>query len=272
MAEDLKYIIYKTVTETNRKMTPGDVEKAVAEAAGVDRRKVRLAIRDLVGLRKLTYTYVYGTSFVERSFDRPVRLSKRIVIKPPKLAYQPRPGEIVVSIAQGAAFGNGAHPSTCLALRALDDAFSENRCAQLQTPLKGLDIGTGTGILAIALAKLGVQTVLGIDIDPCAVSEAAHNVSLNQVFEQVEISNTPLEDLTSQFSIIVANIAHPTLSRKAPFLSARTEANGMLILSGFKEYASKDVRESYTNQGLTFVREELDREWTCVVLRKPEQP
>ena len=91
MIEDLKHIIYKTVLEANRKMPPGDVEKVVAYTAGVDRKRVKLAIRDLVGQGKLSYTYVHGHSFLERSFERPVRLSRRIVIKPPPNTIPTRP-------------------------------------------------------------------------------------------------------------------------------------------------------------------------------------
>jgi ribosomal protein L11 methyltransferase len=269
MIQDLKHIIYKTIIEANRKMTPGDVEKAVA-STGVDRKRVRLAIKDLVGRGELSYTYVYGTSFLERSFDRPVRLSKRILIKPPQTPYQPRPGEVVVDIATGAAFGNGAHPTTCLVLRALDHVFSGNLHAERQAPLNGLDVGTGTGILAIALAKLGVQDVVGIDIDPCAVSEAAHNVSLNGLSKKVSITDTPLEKLTAQYAIIVANIALPTLKRMAPLLSGRTEKDGLLVLSGFLESASKNLGETYAEHGLRLVREETERRWACMALRKSE--
>ena len=283
-------------------MTPGEVEKAVAKAGGVDRKTVRLAIKDLVSLGELTYTYLYGASFLEKSFDRPVRVSKRIVIKPPDKAYQPQAGEVVVNIAGGAAFGSGAHPSTRLALRPLDDTLASVHPEMHQTPshwmgegwgggeggpvsgralpndpclksgsaLTALDVGTGTGILAIALAKLGVQKVVGIDIDPCAVSEATHNVSLNGLAEQVTITNTRLEELTTCFSVIVANLTYPTLMRLSPLLSKKMEQDGLLILSGFISMPwSKDLGEAYTEHGLRLIQEETEREWVCLVLRKP---
>lgn len=267
MIEDLEHIIYKTIIEANRKMTPGDVEKAIANT-GVDKKRVRLAIKDLVGRGELSYTYVYGTSFLERSFDRPVRLSKRILIKPPQTPYQPRPGEVVVDIAGGAAFGNGAHPTTCLVLRALDHLFGGNLYADRRTLLNGLDVGTGTGILAIALAKLGVQDVVGIDIDPCAVSEATHNVLLNGLSKIVAITDTPLEMLTAQYAIIVANIALPTLKSMAPLLSKRTEKNGLLILSGFLESEFENLGEAYAEHGFTLMREETERGWGCITFQK----
>ena len=154
----------------------------------------------------------------------------------------------------GTAFGNGAHPTTCLVLRALDHFFSNTRYLECHGPLRGLDVGTGTGILAIALAKLGIQEVVGIDTDPCAVSEATYNVLINGLAEQVSISNTALEELVSHFSLIVANLAYPTLKRIAPSLSAGTEENGFLILSGFLESACKNLSKTYAEQGFRLVR------------------
>ena len=272
MMENVKQAVRNMVIDSEKKMTPGEVEKAVARAGGVDRKTVRLAIKDLVGLGELTYTYLYGTSFLEKSFDRPVRVSKRIVIKPPDKAYQPQPGEVVVNIAAGAAFGNGTHPTTCLALRALDFVLGDSHYLKRRTPLTGLDVGTGTGILAIALARLGVQKVIATDIDPCAVSEATHNISLNGLAEQVTIMNTPLEELAIYFSVIVANLAYPTLTRLSAVLSEKMEQGDVLILSGFKEPASKDLGKAYADHGLRLMREETEREWVCLVLRKPGQP
>ncbi|MBN1841034.1 MAG: 50S ribosomal protein L11 methyltransferase [Deltaproteobacteria bacterium] len=268
MIQNLKQIIYNTVIEANRKMTPGEVEKAVAGISGIDRKTVRLAIKDLVGLGELSYTYLYGTSFLEKSFDRPVRISKRIVIKPPGKAYRPQPEEVVIDLAAGAAFGNGAHPTTCLALQALDFALGDKIESQRKPSVTGLDVGTGTGVLAIALAKLGVQEVIGIDIDACAISEATQNVCLNNLAARVAISNAPLEDLKTCFSVVVANLAYPTLRRLSSLLSEKMEQNGVLVLSGFKEPASKDLGKTYAEQGLRLIREETDREWVCLVLRK----
>lgn len=272
MMEKVKQAVRNKVVDSKEKMSPGDVEKAVSSASGADRKIVKLAIKDLVSLGELRYTYLYGTSFLEKSFDRPVRLSQRIVIKPPGKAYQPKPGEVVVNIAVGAAFGNGAHPSTCLAMRALDSVLGDNRYTGRKAPSKGLDVGTGTGILAIALAKFGVKKVIATDIDPCAVSEATRNVSLNGLADQVTVTNSPLEELAICFSVIVANLAYPTLTRLSPLLSKKMEQDGILVLSGFKETASKDLGRTYTEQGLRLIQKKTDREWVCLVLRKSGQP
>lgn len=249
-------------------MTPGDVEKAVTRSAGVDKKRVRLAIRDLVGLGELSYTYVYGTSFLGRSFEKPLQISKRIVIKPPQTSYETRPGEVVVNIAGGAAFGDGAHPTTCLALRALDFIMGDSHYARRGICLTGLDVGTGTGILAIALARLGVQKVVATDIDPCALSEATHNVFLNGLCEQVTITSTPFEELATSFSVILANLASPTLRRFSSLLSEKLEEDGILIISGFKESASKDLTKAYAEHSFWLIKEEIERQWACLTLCK----
>jgi ribosomal protein L11 methyltransferase len=271
MSQQLRQTIYDTVIEANRKMTPGEVTRVVSQATGVDKEVVKLAMRDLVSQGELSYTYVYGRSFLEKSFDRPFRVSARIVIKPPQKVYQAQPGDVVVDIATGAAFGDGAHPTTCLSLRALDSVLAHGRYLRTDNALKGLDVGTGTGILAIALAMLGIEEVIGIDVDPCAVSEATNNVFLNGLAERVTITSMPLQRLTAQFSVIVANLAYPTLRRLSLLLSEKMEPDGILVLSGFKEPVAKDLRRAYTGQGLSLIQEETQREWVCFALRKEGQ-
>jgi ribosomal protein L11 methyltransferase len=268
MTKELEQILYNTVIDAKRRMTSGEVEKAVADAAGVDKKNVRLAIRSLVGAGVLSYTYIYGTSFLERSFDRPVRVSKRIVLKPPDKAYEPRSGDVVVVLAVGAAFGNGAHPTTCLALEALDCVLDDNPHLQSNSPLAGLDVGTGTGVLAIALARLGFQVVVGTDIDPCAISEARHNVSLNGLSEQVMIYDTPVGDLKGAYSVILANLAFPTLKGMSSVLAGKLAEDGLLILSGFKGNVSPDLAQAYAEHGLRLVREDTERDWVCMTLYK----
>ena len=269
MIEKIKQAVCNLVVDSNKRMTPGEVEKAVARATGFDRKAVKFGIKDLVSLGELSYTYLYGTSFLEKSFDRPIRVSRRLVIKPPDKGYHARPREVVLNIATGTAFGNGAHPTTRLAMRALDAVLGDNCYTAGKAVSKGLDIGTGTGILAIALAKLGVKKVVATDIDPCAVSEATHNVSLNGLADDVRVTNTPVEKLGMDFRMILANLAYPTLRKLSSLLSEKLEQGGVLVLSGFKEPASEDLSEAYADQGLRLIRKETDREWVCLVLHKP---
>ena len=268
MIEEIKRLICHTVLDARKKLTPGEITLSVARQCGADRKTVRLAIKDLVSRGELAYTYVYGSSYLGSAFHRPVRISKRIVIKPPDKVHRPTEGDVVIDLARGAAFGDGAHPTTALALRAMDAVLDDQLCPAGKSGLSGLDVGTGSGILAIALAKLGVEKVVGTDLDPCALWEATHNVGLNGCGPQVVITSTPFNRLAGCFSIIAANLAYPTLRRLAALFSAKMEKDGVLIVSGFKAAASKGLGAAYAQQGLRLIREEADREWVCLILRK----
>ncbi len=268
MTRELKRIIYSAVIDAKAKMTSAEVEKSASETSGLDRKMVRQAIRQMVDSEELAYTYIYGTSFLEPSFDRPVRISERIILKPPGKAYQAHSEDMVIDIALGAAFGTGAHPTTCLALRALDRLFSREVEILPSGPLAGLDIGTGSGVLAIVLARLGVQEVVGNDIDPCAISEARRNVSINEVSEQVYITESPFEELETTFSIILANLAAPTLKNLSSAVAKKTVRGGVLIISGFKEDLLISIAKDYSECGFTWVWDATERNWACMVLRK----
>jgi ribosomal protein L11 methyltransferase len=268
--KELKSIIYHIITEATSKMATSGLVKAASAAAGMPRREVRRAIEMLVTSGELQYTYIYGTSFLQASFDRPVRLSERIIIKPPHKTYEPKRKEVVVDMTGGAAFGDGSHPSTSLALRAMDVVLSDGLSSDRKVPLKGLDVGTGTGILAIALAKLGVQAVTATDIDPCSRVEAAHNAAVNGVAGQVTVTETPAAALDGFYGLIVANLACPTLKTLSSVLTKKMEAGGILILSGFKETAARDLKSAYEKQGLWLIREEAQRRWVCLAFRKPD--
>ena len=271
-SSDLDDIIHQTIRQATEKMATSDLVKAVSTAARADAKTVRRAIQTLVNTGELRYTYVYGTSFLEKSFDRPVRISTRIIIKPPEKPYPAKLGEIVIDLAGGAAFGDGSHPSTSLIFKAIDAVFAGCRSSpKAKIPSKALDVGTGSGILAIAMAKLGVRDVTATDIDPCSRTEAGHNAKLNGVSAQVKVSGSSLEALSGSFGLIVANLAGPTLEAMSPLLTKKMALDGILILSGFKKPASIELREIYEKSGLRLIREENHRQWVCLVFRKPIQ-
>jgi ribosomal protein L11 methyltransferase len=135
-------------------------------------------------------------------------------------------------------------------------------------PSRGLDVGTGSGILAIAMAKLGVREVVAIDIDPGAVFEATNNVRLNNLSARISVSDSSLEGLTTRFGVIAANLAHPTLKEIAVLLSDRMEEGGLLILAGFKEAAFEPICSVYMEKSFTLIRQEKEREWMTTTFRK----
>ncbi len=247
-------------------MTPSALEKKLIEAYGLDKKQVRCVIRELVEAGELAYAYEHGRTLLEVSYHRPVRVSPRLVLKPPRCSYRPRPGEVVVQIQAGASFGAGRHPTTRLALRALDALFASGRA-----PASGdrvLDVGTGTGVLVIAAVLLGAEQGLGLDMDACARVEAAANVAANGLERRIRISARPVEALLQRFSLITANLRSPTLIRLAPILARLGVEDAVLVLSGIREAEQPEVLEAYAAGGGVPAWRQTELGWTAVVLRK----
>ena len=136
---------------------------------------------------------------------KPLKVTARLVIRPPWEDYEPDPGETVVVIYPGMAFGTGRHPTTLLCLEALEQVWEDLAPPGAPGAWQVLDVGTGTGILALAAARLGAK-VLAIDVDPEAVAAALENVRLNALEELIWVEGTPLNTLRQQFGLILANL------------------------------------------------------------------
>jgi ribosomal protein L11 methyltransferase len=268
--EKIRQEICSMVSNGKHRIPVRDLENAVARRFGVDKGTTRRAVKELVAEGGLVYTNLFGTSFLELSLERPVHISPRIVIKPPGMTYAPRLAEVVIDMAKGASFGDGGHATTRLVLQALDIALCRDFSESPRAACAGLDVGTGSGVLAIAMAKLGVREVLGIDVDPCAISEARHNVRINGLVDRVTISDASLEGLTEHYGVISANLAMPTLRRMAPRLASLTVPGGVVILSGFRDGAVAAIRETFADCKLTQVRQATEREWACTTWYKPQ--
>ena len=198
-----------------------------------------------------------------KSFFQPIHASSRIVIKPSWQHYWQQPGEIVIELDPGMAFGTGTHPSTRLCLQALDDiALSSDQ--HLMESL--LDVGTGSGILAIAGALLGFNRVVGIDIDYTAIACAQENAKRNGVAERVRFSTTALHNVQGSFTVIVANILPHTLIHMKEHLVARICSEGILILSGILEDNADKVVSAFATH-MDLWRTIKEDEWTGLLLR-----
>ncbi|RTL50638.1 MAG: 50S ribosomal protein L11 methyltransferase [Rhodocyclaceae bacterium] len=168
----------------------------------------------------------------QSQFD-PIRINDRMWIVP-SWHESPDPQAINLQLDPGMAFGTGSHPTTFLCLQWLCDTVKGNETL--------LDYGCGSGILAIAAAKLGAGSVLGIDIDEKALESARYNAERNQVSLALRHSAQPL---TEQFDIVVANILTNPLCVLAPLLSSRVAPGGRLVLSGVLESQAQQVIDAY---------------------------
>jgi len=229
---------------------------------------VQAAIRGLVAGGELAYTHEHGRTFLEPSFDRPVRVSERIVLSPPDREVPRGPGDIVVCLRPGAAFGVGRHPTTRLSLRGIEFALRREAAVHRCAGSRALDIGTGSGVLAIAAVKLGIENGVGLDIDPCAVAEARNNVRLNGLAGRIEISDRGLEGLDGLFSLVVANLRLPTLARLAAAIAALTMPGAALVISGVQQEEQAAVVAAYGRQRFECVWSVAEDRWIGLVLYK----
>jgi ribosomal protein L11 methyltransferase len=251
-----------------RRQTPADILRALSHPSLFPKTSVHAAIRELVTSGALAYTAEHGRTFLELSFDRPVRVSERIVLTPPDRDVQPAPGDIVVHLRPGASFGVGRHPTTRLALRGIDFALSRDGAARSRAGSRVLDIGTGSGVLAIAAVKLGIENGVGLDIDPCAVAEASHNVRLNGLAGRIAISDRGLESIEGVFSLVLANLRLPTLERLAAAIAALTMPGGALVVSGVQNAEQDVVVDVYGRQRFECAWSAAEDRWVGLVLYK----
>lgn len=177
-------------------------------------------------------------------------------------------GRLAIEIDAGQAFGTGHHGTTAGCLGTLDQLARRQR---FNNPL---DLGTGTGVLAIALAKLLRQPVLATDIDLVAVKVAAQNARLNKVGQlvQTEVANGvnhPAIRARAPFDLIVANILAEPLIRLAPKVASILAAGGTLVLSGLLPHQRPRVVAAYGAQNIRLTRARIVDGWSVLVLRRP---
>ena len=195
------------------------------------------------------------------------RVTPRIVIVPSWERHEPAAGEVVIDLDPGMAFGTGTHASTRLVLAELDRLAGEGA-----SPDRVLDVGAGSGILAIAAAKLWpVASILAIDNDPIAVAACRENVAHNGVTARVASAGTPVEEVDGAFPLVLANIQAHVLRALADAIAARVAPGGTLVLSGLLTPQASAVADEYVARGLALVvlhESPDDAAWSSAVLNR----
>jgi ribosomal protein L11 methyltransferase len=188
-------------------------------------------------------------------------VTDRLTIVPAWEAYSPKsPDEIVLTLDPGMAFGTGQHATTRLMLQALE-RLADQRGGFASDNI--LDIGTGSGILAIYVAKRGSRDVKALDIDPVAIDITEQEAARNQV--QLEVSDTPLNALCqTQYRVILANILAHVVIDLLPDIALRSQPGGVLLASGITEAQAPDVITAMTQAGFTHVRTDTQSHWVVI--------
>ena len=176
----------------------------------------------------------------------------------------PRPitvGGRVLTLADAAAFGTGLHPTTALCLDAVRDA------CEGAPPDRVLDVGTGSGVLALAALMRGVPRALGIDVDDAALHAARANARLNGLDGRLELSRGGPESIAGTWPLVLANVLAAPLIEMAPMLVRRVGRHGRLVLSGIPEGVTEDVNQAYTRLGMQRARVMPRAGWVAIVLQ-----
>jgi len=246
------------------------------EEAQVCLQQLTLYYRDLQQLHpnlpemKVAQKILPGEDWSEtwKSFFRPLIIGKNIVIKPTWEPYEPKLGQVVIEIDPGRAFGTGKHPSTALCLEILELILSESSREKKDLVTSVLDVGTGSGILGIAAARLGARRVLGLDIDPEALKAAEENLRRNGVEGTMSLSNIPLHRLGQTYDLVIANLTAPVITQMATSLSNCVSPEGLLLLSGILNEQMEEVVKSFQAHYFKEIKSWSMEEWRAILLRR----
>jgi len=195
-----------------------------------------------------------------KAYYKPHHIGK-IVIKPTWENYDLQEGEVVVELDPGMAFGTGTHPTTTMVIELLQ--------AYLQAGDVVVDVGTGTGVLAVAAAKLGAAKVTALDIDPVSVDVAKENIVLNNVQDRVEVRrNDLLAGFSQKAQVVTANIIADVIIRLLPDAENIILPGGYLLASGIISGREADVVEKALENKFTVAGRLESGEWTAICFKR----
>jgi ribosomal protein L11 methyltransferase len=253
------------------KITRRELIQAVKQRMDVPQSRIRAAIRECVEGGDLAYTQCFGQTYIEISYDRPVHVSSRLVLVPERKAYRPTPGETVVRLRSGAAFGNGSHPTTRLAMRGIEALSSMRENQKREYVARGLDIGTGSGVLAITMQRLGIDFVQGFDLEMCAVDEARYNARLNEAGDKIDIQPGYFVSVPDvHMDMIAANLRAPTLMTVVKNLCPIMRENCAMVVSGMRNEEAAAIEREYRKHDLLCCWKEAEKGWMGMgFIKKP---
>ncbi len=192
-------------------------------------------------------------------------IGRRLVIRPSWRDYQPKDEETVLELDPGMAFGTGLHPTTRMCLEQVE--------LRTQPGMNVIDVGTGSGILALAAAKLGAQNVYCIDNSSVAVESARANASANKLSESIQVvlgvlDETEARRMAGQYNLVLANIIARVIGSIAPQLACVMAPNAILIASGIIEERSYEAEQPLLEVGLRLLERATIDDWVTLVMTR----
>ncbi|MDY6878420.1 MAG: 50S ribosomal protein L11 methyltransferase [Chloroflexota bacterium] len=229
----------------------------------VNKRRIEEALWHLGQIRPIPapiFCYVAEVDWAEAWKERlnVLHVGRHIVIRPSWRDYVPAPRDLVIQLDPGMAFGTGLHPTTQMCLVALEELICPGA--------KVLDLGTGSGILAIAAARLGAGHVLAVDNDPIAVETAQDNVMNNGVQEIASVMCGSLTEVSGSYDLVMLNILARVITEMAQEgLATRVRSGGKLVATGILADQEPKVVAALKRGDLTLVERQQQDDWVCLV-------
>lgn len=180
-----------------------------------------------------------------------------VLIAPPEVAAPPG----ALRLTDSNAFGTGHHPTTALCLEALEEILAIERLDSV------LDVGTGSGILALSALMMGVPQAVGLDVDTDALKAAAENARLNNVADRLHLVLGGPGAVDGNWPVVVANVLAAPLIEMAPILIRRVGTRGRLVLSGIPWSLESEVRQAYQHLGMRHIGSKTRGGWTVVIVQ-----
>jgi ribosomal protein L11 methyltransferase len=244
---------YLPLTDPSNAERRREIEKAVW-ALGLLRHVGPLEVRSL---READWADAWKRYFFVQ------RVGRRCVVVPSwrQAEYTPEPDDIPLLLDPGMAFGTGLHPTTQLCLRAAEEL--------VQPGQRVLDLGAGSGILAIAAARLGATQLQAVEIDPVAARVCRENVELNGVSDRITVIDGDLEAKGERFDLALANITIRVLLELHPILARRLRPRGTAVMSGVLLERADELVAALKATGWRHVRTDQEQDWVALIVEAP---
>ncbi|MCI2254489.1 50S ribosomal protein L11 methyltransferase [Domibacillus sp. PGB-M46] len=237
--------------------TVDDITAAVKNLSAyqIDTGKLRVSVSEV-------HEEDWATAW--KQYYNPVKISEKFTIVPTWEEYEPfSTDELIIELDPGMAFGTGTHPTTVMCLQALERFVQPNHHV--------VDVGTGSGVLAIGAALLGASRVTALDLDEVAVSAARQNVALNHAEHIVTVSkNNLIDGIDDQPDVVVSNILAEVIISFTGDVASILRPGGFFIASGIIGQKKEEVRKAMTDAGLFIEETVVMEDWVCIVGKKAE--
>ena len=243
---------------------------ATSVITSVERAERELGHLQAFGLRpigELTARIVHEADWANawKAHFPVLRIGRRIVIRPTWRRHRRQPDDVVLALDPGMAFGTGLHPTTRLCLAALE-AFADRG---LIDGARVVDVGSGSGILAIAAALLGAREVLAVDVDPIAVEASRANARRNRLGRVITARDGSAPTGDGPFDLVLANLIAGLLVQLADGLCAEVRPGGTLLASGIFHDRESQVAGAFADRGLTVSNRWAEGDWVALELHRP---